>query len=179
MQPFKLQHFAVPTHRTRFPRLRTSQAESSRIAGTTLSGGRDRRRNRLGELYKHLLNRAEHVKAINAEDEDRFNLGVLPKSLSNLPNESLYLAWDPGRGDVDRIAFANLSRYFDWIWYPASEDIVIRSPTMNPVSTWPSGTPSGCRRPGPRARSDRMETVTTVRSPNVSTDPGARWSRSS
>jgi hypothetical protein len=40
-------------------------------------------------LYKHLLNRAEHVEAINAEDEDRFNLGVLAKSLRNLPNESL------------------------------------------------------------------------------------------
>jgi hypothetical protein len=43
-----------------------------------------------GDLYKHLLNQAEHVKNANAEFESRFNLDAALKSLGMLPDESVY-----------------------------------------------------------------------------------------
>jgi len=126
MQPFKLEHFAAAHPQDAFPSFASIASEEierlreqlCQAAG--IGVGTD-----WGNLYKHLQDRAEHVKAVNAEDETRFNLDVVLKSLSILPNDSVYLAWDPSRGDVDRIAFADLSRYFDWIWYPASDDIEI------------------------------------------------------
>jgi hypothetical protein len=39
--------------------------------------------------------------------------------------DHVYVSWDALRGQVDDIAFADLARYFAWIWYPASDDIQI------------------------------------------------------
>ena len=66
-----------------------------------------------GDSYNHLLNQAEHIKTANAEDESRFNLDAVLKSQGILPDESVYVAWDPRRADMNRMAFADLSRHFD------------------------------------------------------------------
>lgn len=74
-QAFKLQHFAAAHPQDAFPsfttitnegieRLREHLCQAADIGAAT-----DR-----GNLYKHLLNRAEQIKTASAEDESRFNL---------------------------------------------------------------------------------------------------------
>ena len=126
MQAFKLQHFAAAHPQDAFPSFTTiTNEEIERLREHLCQAADIGTATDWGDLYKYLLNQAEHIKTPNAEDESRFNLDAVLKSLGILPDESVYVAWDPRRADVDRMAFADLSRYFDWIWYPASDDIEI------------------------------------------------------
>jgi hypothetical protein len=126
MQAFKLQHFAAAHPQEAFPLFTTiTSQEIERLREHLCQAAGTGAATDWGHLYRHLLNQAERIRTANPEDESRFNLDAVLKSLGILPDETVYLAWDPRRADVDRMAFADLSRYFDWIWYPASDDIAI------------------------------------------------------
>jgi hypothetical protein len=77
------------------------------------------------KILKCLSDRAKRVESVDAEADDAFDLrSVVTWSVATTA-EHVYLSWDPLRGEVDDIAFADLARYFAWIWYPASDDIQI------------------------------------------------------
>jgi hypothetical protein len=77
------------------------------------------------KILKCLSDRAKRVESVDAEADDAFDLRSLVATLQVTAAEHVYLSWDPLRGEVDDIAFADLARYFAWIWYPASDDIEI------------------------------------------------------
>ena len=80
---------------------------------------------RWAALLKHLLGRSKPVASVSAEDEEAFDLTTIVAALGITPEEHVYVSWDPGRDEVDRLAFQDLAHRFAWIWYPSSDDIPI------------------------------------------------------
>jgi hypothetical protein len=126
MQAFKLQHFASAHPEDVFPSFTSITSEEiERLRDAFCQRAHVNAMTDWGELYRHLQDRAEHLEGVNAEDEDRFDLAAELRALDIVPSELVYVAWDPRRGEVDQIAFIDLARHFQSIWYPSSDDIEI------------------------------------------------------
>jgi len=73
-------------------------------------------------LLQTLQARALHFTGTNAED--RFDLRNLISELGFRPSAEVLVNWQRF-DEIDRIALSDLSRHFDDIWYPGSDDIEI------------------------------------------------------
>lgn len=104
---------------------------------------------------KHLLmqtihSKLEPIEFIDATSE-RFDLAVVFRAIGVIPQELVYINWNCFE-QVDLIAFADLARWFSYIWYPASDDIeifdqscswVVAVRHFGVIESWRNGVNSG------------------------------------
>ena len=95
--------------------------------------GEDLRTRLLRKLgIEHEIERATLLKLIDeiaeplegSAEAEGFDLGSVLAALQIRPRVDVYINWY--RFDsIDRMAFADLRRFFDDIWYPASDDVEV------------------------------------------------------
>lgn len=122
MDTFKIEHFEREHPGIEFPWFRELKLhETAEI--------RDRLSQRIGlpagldnlELTRSVSRLCSGCESKNAESQ-LFNLMNLTKDLGITPQGKVYVNWY--RYDkIDQMAFEDLVRYFDDIWYPSSDDI--------------------------------------------------------
>jgi hypothetical protein len=80
-------------------------------------------------LLKALESSAEIVPDSNAESPE-FNLAAVLLAKEIVPKNTVYLNWYR-LDEIDEIQFTDLSRFFDDIWYPGSDDLEILDGDLN------------------------------------------------
>ncbi len=123
MDQFKIEYFERDNPGKQFPCYRSlSEGEMHRI--------RENVAKLLGfssveplDLVKEIDTREELVEGYNAERSD-FRLSSVLASLNIKPQEIVYLNWYR-YGQIDEMAFADIDKYLDDIWYPGPDDLDI------------------------------------------------------
>jgi hypothetical protein len=124
MEQFKIKHFEAANPGIAFPAYRTLDSrEADKLRSELI------RRLQLPEqtngltIMQTLLQIATETANANALDDD-FSLTDVVTSFGIHRRESVFIDWY--RFDaIDQIAFDDLVRYFDDIWYPSSDEISI------------------------------------------------------
>jgi hypothetical protein len=75
------------------------------------------------ELVRHLAAKEGRYSSQQA-DEASFDLGKAMDELGIKPKDTIYLNWYR-YDDVDEMSVKDLSKFFDDIWYPSSDDLDI------------------------------------------------------
>lgn len=86
--------------------------------------------NERANIFNIIQNKGHHINFTNAEDVE-FNLALLIKKLNinKLPTY-LYVCWDFFY-EIDVFKFNDVVKYFDYIWYPIADDIIIFDGSFN------------------------------------------------
>ena len=76
------------------------------------------------DIFRLVQNKGHYINSINAKDDD-FNLYLLihEQNISQIPTH-LNVCWDCFY-TIDHFGFNDLVNYFDYIWYPSVDDIII------------------------------------------------------
>jgi hypothetical protein len=125
MQAFKIEHFARQYPTQAFPpfnNLTPIEVERVRLALCRAASLPSEIAWPL--LLQHLIRKSQPVPGVDAES-DAFDLVSVVAELGIAPARQVYLSWNPVQAEIDRMAFADLARCFDWIWYPSSDDLEI------------------------------------------------------
>ena len=124
MEDWKIEHFKRDHQTVSFPWYRSLSTSESLNIRRTLA-------HRLGTLYSGddlaLVKRVDDlgriVQGVNAEDPG-FSMARVLTSLGITPPQQIIINWF--RYDkLDEMFSEDLDRYFEYIWYPAAEDIDI------------------------------------------------------
>jgi hypothetical protein len=123
MEAFKFEHFARQNPTQTFPPFTNlTPVELERVRIALCRAASLPPEIAWPPLLQHLLWKSQPVAGVNAESEF-FDLVSVAGDLGIAPAGQVYLSWYPSRGEIDRLAFADLARWFDWIWYPSSDDV--------------------------------------------------------
>src|ERR1700689_929686 len=125
MQPCKLEHFVKDHSGKTFPAAEVKdsvptavQDEIARRLGLNASCGSS-------VLLTEIRDRSELLANVNAEASD-FNLSAVLKKHNIPPSGTGFLNWDRFES-LDQMAFADAIGLFEYLWYPASDDLEIIS----------------------------------------------------
>lgn len=81
-------------------------------------------------IFNIIQNKGHHINFANAQDAE-FNLDVLIKNLNlRILPTSLYVSWEYFY-DIDVFKYDDIVKYFDYIWYPIADDIIIFDDSFN------------------------------------------------
>ena len=138
MHSIKREHFGANYPSESFPTVVSVSAEETAELRQKIAGRLQVAADDTLLLVKTLRSRSRLVEGARAEAED-FDLSAICWRERLRPASEVYVNWDRFN-DIDRIAFADLSKHFDDIWYPASDDIDIFDTTCDWfVSVDPTG----------------------------------------
>uniref|UniRef100_A0AB33IZK6 Uncharacterized protein n=1 Tax=Prevotella sp. GTC17259 TaxID=3236795 RepID=A0AB33IZK6_9BACT len=81
-------------------------------------------------IFNNIQNKGHYINFTNAEDAE-FNLGRLINDLNikTLPI-NLYVCWDSFY-NIDVFKYDDAVKYFDYIWYPIVDDMIIFDSSFN------------------------------------------------
>lgn len=130
MEHFKVEHFERERQGERFPKFETlGPNELLRIRkGLARKIGLDESVSPL-VLIKSLLDGSHPVEDVDATSES-FQLSSLAEELDIILPRYVDINWDR-LATVDRMEFAELSKYFHDIWYPSADDIEVFDDTLS------------------------------------------------
>ena len=81
-------------------------------------------KNERTNIFNIIQNEGHYINFVNAEDAE-FNLGLLINNLNiRILPTNLYVCWDSFY-NIDVFKFDDVIKYFDYIWYPKVDDIII------------------------------------------------------
>jgi hypothetical protein len=123
LEHFKIEHFERENAGMSFPAFQPVPAPA-----------RDRLRARLAEVLElptdasgdavvhAMCERAKRVHGADADNDPACVARVLRETAGELPDQ-LYISWS--WDSIDEMAAADFCKWFDDIWYPSSDDIVV------------------------------------------------------
>jgi hypothetical protein len=124
MEQIKIKHFERDHPGVPFPNFVTlTPVEAQKVRHDFAAKARFDRSDDTWALLTYLLSLSHTLKPATTEGNG-IDLPTLLQMAGVTPQDEVYINWDDFR-TIDRIAFADLSRYFDDIWYPGPDDIEI------------------------------------------------------
>jgi len=122
MEIFKIELFEKENPSNEFPSFITLDSEGTakirqrfaqKLKTTENLGGK--------ELLALLSSNCETIKKFNATVVG-FNVSEVLSDLKVFPKDKIYINWYR-YDDIDEMSFTDFSKYFDYIWFPSSDDI--------------------------------------------------------
>ena len=131
MQPWKIEHFERDNPGQPFPQFELLAEPGARSLLTNLASKAGLVHSAdMGDLVAALYQKAGHVECESAEAQG-FNLATVVAGLGLEPQPLVYVGGLEGPHSVIRLSFSDLSEHFEYIWYPASDDISIFDDTLS------------------------------------------------
>jgi hypothetical protein len=131
MEQFKIECFEKDNPNEKFPKVEqisTTERQKQIRSRLALLVGYSQCLEPL-ELAKALLANSRIVINSNAMSKS-FDLSKVIRSLDINPQKYVYINWDRF-STIDRMVFGDLCKYFDYIWYPAADDIDVFDDTLS------------------------------------------------
>lgn len=124
MEQFKVENFLLDHRNIEFPSFQTLTSEEVERIVTELAnvsgfvGHRDAR-----SILRHLLSQSFSIGQVDSKEPKLDLVNVLVRY--NLePSDQICINWSTFT-EVDCMSASDFSQYFDYIWYPASDDIEV------------------------------------------------------
>ncbi|MBF0526409.1 MAG: hypothetical protein HQK56_15095 [Deltaproteobacteria bacterium] len=130
MENFKIEHFNRDNPGGQFPRYRSLNPSEAQVICRNLASMLGMEADtELMTIVLAIDDRAEQLGNTNADDSG-FSIIEILHNLGIKHSGDVYVNWYR-YDEIDEMALSGLNQYFDYIWYPGSDDIEIFDSTFN------------------------------------------------